>query len=155
MQPLIILALVGVAGMAMGTGFLTNTFNLNVQDLGVAETNLASPIDAATIDLVLSKVKNSLHDGGAAVTHFHNVIKQCSFHSPSGLGAGSTIICKLTDADDNVIAEGKTVLAAVYDGSGAGFLITIGQTAFHLSNDVQEVHDVKIVVLAPKPAAFE
>ena len=48
MQPLVILALVGVAAVAMGTGFLGNPIDLTmVQLLGVGETDLKSPIEKA------------------------------------------------------------------------------------------------------------
>jgi len=153
MQPLIILALIGVAAVAMSTGFLSTQFAITAQNLGVAETDLVSPINTATIDLELAKLTDAAHTG-VLHTHFHNVIDKCSFHSPTTLGIGSTIICKLTDLDDDVIAEGKIVLVNTYTGSIPGLLIPIQQTAFHQSNDVQEVHDVKIVVLGPKPAPF-
>jgi len=153
MQPVIMFALIGVAALATSVGFLNNTFVLNVQNLGVAETDLASPIQVANIDLELAK-KTAAPDTDSTRTHFHNVIDKCSFHSPEALGVGSTIICKLTDIDDDVIAEGKTVLRTPYPGSFPGFFVDISQTAYPWSNDVQKVHDVKIVVLGPKPAAF-
>ena len=146
-------ALIGVAALATSVGFLNNTFVLNVQNLGVAETDLASPIKVANIDLELLKM-TAAPDADSTRTHFHNVIDKCSFHSPEALGVGSTIICKLTDLDDDVIAEGKTVLRQPYPGSAPGFFVDISQTAYPWSNDVQKVHDVKIVVLGPRPAAF-
>ena len=153
MQPVIMFALIGVAALATSVGFLNNTFVLNVQNLGVAETDLASPIKVANIDLELLKM-TAAPDTDSTRTHFHNVIDKCSFHSPEALGVGSTIICKLTDIDDDVIAEGKTVLQRAYQGSLPGFFVDISQTAYPWSNDVQKVHDVKIVVLGPRPAAF-
>ena len=153
MQPLIMIMLIGVAAAAMGTGFLTNTFTLNVQQLAVEETDITSPVTTVNVDFVLSKAIVGTHtdlgsiDGAANDTHFHNLIQVCKVHTDSNLEAGSTIICKLSDDDDDIIAEGKTVLAADYSASGAAILVTIGQTAFHFSNDVQEVHDVKIVIL--------
>ena len=153
MQPIIMFALIGVAALATSVGFLNNTFVLNVQNLGVAEQDLASPIQVANIDLELAK-KTAAPDADSTRTHFHNVIDKCSFHSPQALGIGSTVICKLTDLDDDVIAEGKTVLRTPYQGSLPGFFVDISQTAYPWSNDVQKVHDVKIVVLGPKPGAF-
>jgi len=153
MQPIIMFTLIGVAALATSVGFLNNTFVLNVQNLGVAETDLESPIKVANIDLELLKM-TAARDADSTRTHFHNVIDKCSFHSPEPLGVGSTIICKLTDIDDDVIAEGKTVLQRAYQGSLPGFFVDISQTAYPWSNDVQKVHDVKIVVLGPRPAAF-
>ena len=143
-------ALVGVAAMAMSMGFLSNTFFLNVQTLGVAETDLKSPIKTANVDLEIGKHASG-PDGDSTNAHYHNTIDACSFHSPTTLGTGSTIICKLTDIDNDVIAEGKTVLIRTYTGSNPYFFVDIQQTAFPWSNDVQNVHDVKIVVLGPKP----
>ena len=151
MQPIIMLALVGVAAMAMSMGFLTNTFVLNVQTLGVAEEDLISPIKTANVDLELTRLTAG-PDGDATRTHYHNVIHQCSFHTFTTLGTGSTIICKLTDLDDDVIAEGKVVLARTLTGSSNYMLIPISQQAYPFSHDVQKVHDVKIVVLGPRPS---
>ena len=143
-------ALVGVAAMAMSMGFLSNTFFLNVQTLGVAETDLVSPIKTANVDLEIGK-HAAVPDGDSENAHYHNTIDACSFHTPTTLGAGSTIICKLTDADNDVIAEGKIVLQKTYTGSSPYLFIPIEQVAFDDANNVQNVHDVKIVVLGPKP----
>jgi len=151
MQPIVWIVIVGVAAVAMGTGFLSTDFSLNVQNLGVAETNLVSPINTANIDFTISKVEGP---NAAGQNVFKNKITKCSFHSPSTLGIGTTIICKLTDDDDDVIAEGNIVLTVIYAGSIPGLSIPISQVAFLNANDVQKVHDVKIVVLAPKPGVF-
>ena len=145
------LALVGVAAMAMSMGFLTNTFVLNVQTLGVAEEDLISPIKTANVDLELTRLTAG-PDGDSTRTHYHNVIDKCSFHTFTTLGTGSTIICKLTDLDDDVIAEGKVVLARTLTGSSDYMFIPIDHQAYPFSHDVQKVHDVKIVVLGPRPS---
>ncbi len=147
MQPIIWLAIIGVAAGALGTGFLSNTFFLNLQTLGVSETDLVSPIKTANIDFTLSKISGVIEGNPV----FKNRIVKCSFHTPTTLGPGSTIICKLTDADDDVIAEGKLILAKTYTGSSPYLFIPIEQVAFADANNVQNVHDVKIVVQGPKP----
>lgn len=161
MQPLIMITLLGVAAAALGTGFLTTGFDLTVQQLGVQEEDLTSPVNTVAVDLELFKTRVSSHHdeggkGGESLnTHFHNIIDKCSFHTPTTLPEGTTIICKLTDDSNDVIAEGIAVVGAFgYTGSSGAFFIDITQTVFHFSNDVQEVHDVKIVVLGPKPGAF-
>jgi len=159
MQPLIMITLLGVAAAALGTGFLTTGFDLTVQQLGVQEEDLTSPVNTVAVDLELTKLEVASHDdlgglgGHSPQTHYHNVIDECSFHAANNLKKDTTIICKLTDDSDDVIAEGKLILATAYLKSQVTF-IPIQQTAFHFANDVQEVHDVKIVVLAPKPSAF-
>jgi len=153
MQPIVWIVIVGVAAVAMSTGFLSTDFAITAQNLGVAETNLVSPINTASIDFTISKISGINPVSNQPL--FKNRIIACSFHSPTALLAGTTIICKLTDDDDDVIAEGKIVLTTVgYAGSSPGLNIPIQQTAFPNANSVQEVHDVKIVVLDPTPAIF-
>ncbi len=107
--------------------------------------------------------------------YFNNVIKACSFHSDDSLDPFNTkkdsngvtlgispalIICKLTNEEGLPIAEGKQILNGNndllecpqrdtvlngYDGSTT-IRIDICQTAFGFSNEVQEVHDIKIIV---------
>ena len=172
MQPIIILgaAVVGVA--LLGTGFLGEPWNnieLWVQELGWGERNLESPISHAYIDLELKK---EINDNGTpeddSDDFFNNIIKACSFHSDDSLDAAAgeglnlspaLIICKLTNEEGLAIAEGKIILDGVgdetcpqrdnpingYDGSDT-IRIDICQTAFDFSNEVQEVHDIKIIV---------
>ncbi len=172
MQPIIILgaAVVGVA--LLGTGFLGEPWNnieLWVQELGWGEENLMTPISHAYIDLELKK---EINDNGTPENdsddYFNNLIKACSFHSDDSLDEAAQapfnlspalIICKLTNEEGLAIAEGKIILDGVgddtcpqrddpingYTGSDT-IRIDICQTAFDFSNEVQEVHDIKIIV---------
>ena len=153
MQPIVWVVIVGIAAAALGTGFLGSTFSLNLQQLGVGEEDLVSPITTASIDFTISKVFEPVPTNTSPL--FKNRIIKCSFHTPSDLEQGTTIICKLINADNDVIAEGKVILTTSgYTGSTPGFNIPIEQIAFEAANSLQEVLDVKIVVLAPKPAPF-
>ena len=104
---------------------------------------------------------------------FNNVIKACSFHSDDSLDEAAQdpfnlspalIICKLTNEEGLAIAEGKQILNGVqpdiedpdaclqrdevlngYEGSTT-IRIDICQTAYDFSNEVQDVHDIKIIV---------
>jgi len=175
MQPIIILgaAVVGVA--LLGTGFLGEPWNnieLWVQELGWGERNLEAPISHAYIDLELKKeINNNGTPENRSDDFFNNVIKACSFHSDDSLDefdlklglSPALIICKLTNEEGLAIAEGKIVLDGVgiggsegecpqrddpmngYEGSDT-IRIDICQTAFEFSNEVQEVHDIKIIV---------
>jgi len=176
MQPIIILgaAVVGVA--LLGTGFLGEPWNnieLWVQELGWGERNLETPISHAYIDLELKKVvNNNKTPEDKSDDFFNNIIKACSFHSDQSLDefdpelglAPALIICKLTNEEGLAIAEGRQLLNGVqpneedpeaciqrdtvlngYDGSTT-IRIDICQTAFAFSNEVQEVHDIKIIV---------
>ncbi len=99
--------------------------------------------------------------------YFNNIIRACSFHSDDSLDpldptlgiAPALIICKLTNEEGLAIAEGKIILDGIgdetcpqrdppmngYDGSDT-IRIDMCQFAFDFSNEVQEVHDIKIIV---------
>jgi len=99
---------------------------------------------------------------------FNNIIKACSFHSDDSLDEAAQdpfnlspalIICKLTNEEGLAIAEGKIILDGIgdetcpqrdppmngYVGSDS-IRIDMCQFAFDFSNEVQEVHDIKIIV---------
>jgi hypothetical protein len=150
MQPIIWLAIMGVAGMGLGMGFLAPGFTLNVQQLGAQETLLESPINTANVDFTISKIEGINLAGD---TVYKNRIVRCSFHTPTDLEVGSAIICKLTDKDRDIVAEGRLNLLQPLEGSLTTY-IHISQVAFPNANDVQNIEDVKIIVLGPKPAGF-
>jgi len=168
-------AVVGVALLGTGfLGEPWNNIELWVQELGWGERNLEAPISHAYIDLELKKEINFGPDGkeGTNDDYFNNVIRACSFHSDDSLDefdrklglSPAVIICKLTNEEGLAIAEGQQILNGVqpneedpdaclqrddvqngYDGSTT-IRIDICQTAFDFSNEVQEVHDIKIIV---------
>jgi len=160
-----------VAVALVGSGFLGEPWNnieLWVQELGWGERNLEAPISHAYIDLELKK---EINDNGTpeddSDDYFNNLIKACSFHSDQSIEgsddsfnlAPALIICKLTNEEGLAIAEGKIILDGIgdetctqrdaprngYDAS-TKIRIDICQTAFDFSNEVQEVHDIKIIV---------
>ena len=169
-------AVVGVALLGTGfLGEPWNNIELWVQELGWGERNLETPISHAYIDLELKKEINFGPDNieGTSDDFFNNVIKACSFHSDQSLDefdaelglSPALIICKLTNEEGLAIAEGRQILNGVqpnekenpddcdqrdevqngYIGSST-IRIDICQTAFDFSNEVQEVHDIKIIV---------
>ena len=150
MQMLITVAIVGVAITAMGVGFLGQMLNLMVQGLIVGETNLSPPITKAKVDFIISRTSYDFH----GTTMMRNVIDQCVVNAPYQVVAkDSTIICKLTDMNHNVVAEGKTLLStqlltnqAVHIPITNLFLLNNGFP----SNDVTNIFDVTIVVVGPK-----
>jgi len=158
MQPLILLAIVGVAVGAMGMGFLAPGFDMNVQNLGAQEQDLVSPITTANVDFVLFKSHGFKPNSNKPI--LYNVIDQCSFHSPNSFGqagngffAGARIICKLTDSQSDVVAEGKVILTSRGYVHSETIYIPITNLAVNNppSNDVQNIFDVKIVVLGADP----
>ncbi len=149
LPPILWIMILGVASVGLSMGFLMPeipTFNL--QGVAINEANFSTPITTANVDIEISK-KEGVNFAGEPV--FKNRITECSFHTPSsGLGDGSTIICKLTDSDGDVVAEGKLFLPNGLDPSSVT-LIEIVQTAFFNANEVQNINDIKIVILGTDP----
>jgi len=164
MQPIILIGLIAVAGAAMGTGFLMNTnIMLTVQNFGFGSESLFTPISDANVDLSIEAIETQ--SNGASI--FVNVI-DCSFHYPdTAANAGvpplgspnfgglkgatpSTVICKLTDINGNVIAEGQ--IEGWIDPSFT-YQIEMDKFAFPMSNRIENVHDVTIVALGPDPTS--
>ena len=155
MQPILMLALIGVAATATGVGFLNTEIMLNVQNLGVGSAVIETPISDANVDLSIEAVEVFDEESGQSI--FLNVIDFCSFHYPenenfpglSGTG-DSTVICKLTE-DGNVVAEGS--LTGQFFSSVTK-MIPIDNLAFPGANSVLSVNDVTIVVLGPDPTVI-
>ena len=141
--------IVGVVAVSVSTGLLMPGVPVfNLQNVAINEETFVTPITTANVDIEISKVEGFNVQGK---TVFKNRINECSFHTPSnGLGAGSTLICKLTDSDGDVIAEGKLVLANGLTPSVVTF-IPILQTAFPDANEVQNIDDIKIIILGTDP----
>jgi len=142
MQPILIVALIGVAATATGVGFLNTEIMLNVQNLGVGSDTIETPISDANVDLSIEAVE--VFDEASGQSIFLNVIDFCSFHYPAnqnfpGLnGPGdSTVICKLTE-DGNVVAEGS--LTGLFEASVTK-MIPIDNLAFPGANSVLSVND--------------
>ena len=166
MQPVILIGLIAVAGAAMGTGFLMNTeIMLNVQNFGFGSESLFTPISDANVDLEIVALTTQDSMGKSI---FLNVI-DCSFHYPDTVanggdntgnpgqgppfgnlagGSDSTVICKLTDINGNVIAEGD-IRGWIFPSET--YAIAMEIFAFPNSNRIENVHDVTIVALGPDP----
>ncbi len=158
MQPLILLAVVGVASVTLSMGFLMPEIPIfNLQQVAINERTFSTPITTANVDIQIEKTESRLvmaSANGLTTDHksvFFNMIKYCSFHTPStGLGDGSKIICKLSDADGDIVAEGNILLPNGLAPSERT-LIPILMTAFTNANEVQNIMDIKIVVQGTDP----
>ena len=139
MKPIIVLAVMAIAVTGLGAGFLGNTITLDVQSLGVGETNLASPIDDAIIKFNVVAFKGDLG--------FKNIIADCIIESEDDIVKNSKIFCKLTDENGFVAAEGKKVLTTVLLAN-TPTVIPIDDPEF-IASQVQNIHDVILVVLGP------
>src|SRR3990172_969301 len=135
MQPIVLIAIVGVAAATLGAGFLAPGFDLDLQNLAAQEDSLASPISTANVDFRIQKIEGFDDQGN---TVFKNQITECSFHSPDDIGPGGKIICKLLDGNDNIVAEGNIKLSRTFTGS-ITTMIPIQQVSFDNANDVQNI----------------
>jgi len=143
MQPIILLAIVGIAGGAMSVGFLGNVITLDVQNIGVGETNLTTDIFDADIDFVIGRQSA----GTTSTFESHNVIEYCIIDAGQTIVKDSKVFCKLTDVIGNVVAEGKTVIIQDITPN-VPFSVMIDPTDFP-NNKVQNIHDVVLVIQSP------
>ena len=153
MQPILLLLIAAVAVGATSVGFLGGAIDITVQDLGVGSATIESPITSAFVDLKVTAVRsNFVPDSGfGTYSVFNNVIDECSFHSPQSIvGSDIVIICKLTDWNHQVIAEGSKVFSQGYSASDRE-TIPIDNLAYNGANDVRIVDDVTLVVLGDNP----
>ena len=149
---MIIFAVMAIAATGLSVGFLSNTINLTVQNLGVGDQDLESPITNASIDLnVGAFLVDPDFTPDTGDEFFANVIDECSFHSGENInGTNIEIICKLTDINGTAVAEGSLLLPFGYTASTTEF-INITSTAYTGANDVTNIHDVTVVVLGNDP----
>ena len=142
MKPLIILAIAAVAAGALGTGFLNNTngINLWIQQFGVGEGDIMSPVTHAFVDFDIQRIPTV---SGAEGT-FDNVIKNCVLKFNDNLGPGAKVFCKLTDWAGDIISEGSTVLVNSLS-TNTQVTVPIGPGG---NNNVLQVKDVIIIVQA-------
>ena len=148
MQPLIGLAIVGVAVGALGVGFLDNDIDLTdmVQQFGVGEATIETPATSAYIDFWI--VRSSFPVGQTEKTR--NIIEDCIVQASAKLLKDSTIICKLTDIDSNVVAEGsKKLTTFLATKVPTKVPVTMYVNGNALDADVTNIHDVQLVIIGP------
>ena len=140
MKPIIILAVIALAVTGLGVGSLGNVITLDLQSLGVGEETLFSPVKNADIKFNIDKIPGNQGN-------FKNVIGDCIIQSPDEIVKGSTIYCKLTDKNGNVVAEGVTWNTNTVN---AGSILEIPiDDPQGLASQVQNIHDVILVVQGP------
>ena len=146
MQPIIVLSIAAVAIAGLSTGFLMqNEIDLSmVQLLGVGETDIGTPITKANVDFQIGKiVGNNLDIDGNMITVFKNVIEACLVENNwQSFQQGEKIICKLTDANNNVVVEGEVTITA--NPPDVVVVPILDDTA--ILNAVGNIHDIIIVV---------
>ena len=149
MQPILLVAIVGVAAVALGTGFLNNDIELWIQQFGVGSGDISSPTDHAYVDFTIEQKPNPNIN---FPNTFVNVIDTCivtpqdNVGDPDSTVKPSEITCKLTDINGNIIAEG-TVSGNFFLG-GVPVTVPITIDPLNIVTLVQNVHDVIVVIHA-------
>ena len=151
MQLIIVFVLVAVILGLAGTGYLAqpqNNINLFVQALGFGEANLVSPVDNASIELMLDTVPS-----GNPEQPLTTIVSACGFSShniiPLGTGkAEGKIVCKLLNKDGNAIAEGDIPLSS-YDPADTLIVVPINQPAFLGATNFNNVFDAMVIIQGP------
>ena len=162
MKPIIVLAVIAVAGMTLGTGFLGNDIELWIQQFGVGSGVIETPIDHVQVDFDITQRQDQFG-------FFKNLVENCvlTIETPIGAEIGtfirgddgplvikdSEITCKITDENREIIAEGTlTSIQAGFNG-----IFPAGTYSVEVLKDqndgtswprVDEVHDVIVVVHA-------
>ncbi len=170
MQPIVLLALVGVAAAALGTGFLgqQEPIMVNLQGLGVGTTLVSIPLSDVWVDLSVDKTEKDTMTPNGLKTIFINIVDECSFHFSefdsklgefTNLGPGSEVFCKISDEDGDIVAEGwiraddQIPTTMAFGVLYPSVTYPIPLTEFACAGGAEEctrvgwVHDVQIVVL--------
>ena len=144
MHLLVFVAIFGVVGI-LGVGYLGNDVNLWIQQFGVGEGDIESPVINTELTLLITRVNNA--------NGFDDFITQCNFVSVDvDLLAGTKLYCKLFDGTDInssfILASGfieltNTVLA------GDIIEIPINTFLFAGSNNVDFVQNTIVEIQNP------
>ena len=166
MKPIIVLAIIAIAGITLGTGFLNNDINLWIQQFGVGSGDISTPTDHALVDFGLIQVQDP------EFLTFKNLVQFCEVTPDDTIGVPigtviekngvtftttkqSEITCKITNRAGQIIAEGTLSSAGqpvpgVFNTLDAPFKITVLKdpnigTSYPT---VFETHDVVVVIHA-------
>jgi len=131
------------AAVAISVGYLGNGVFLDAQQLGVGETNLESPVRSVAVTALIERMVNP-----DIPLDFKDLIVVCTFISNDEVEKDSTIICKLLDTSGNVIAEGKKIVDPALPAL-TPFTVPINEFEFLNAHNINNVHDIIIVVQGP------
>jgi len=149
LQLIIVFGLAVVILGIVGTGLLAQPTNIKlwVQALGFGEADLVSPIDDASIELMLDTAPSENPEEPITI------VTACGFRSqdiiPLGDGiAEGKIICKLLNEAGNAIAEGDIPFSS-YDPADTLLIINITQPAFIGATNFENVFNATIIIQGP------
>jgi len=141
-KPILFIVIIGAAA-AMSIGYLGNGISLDAQQFGVGETNLESPVASIGVTAIIERTFNPI-----LTSDFKDLIVNCTFKSTDEVAKNSIITCKLLDISGSVIAEGKKIVDPTLLPL-TPFTIPIDYFGFINANNINNVHDIVIVVQGP------
>jgi len=141
-KPIIFLAIIGAVG-AMSIGYLGNGISLDAQELGVGETDIESPVASVGITAIIERTFNPVF-----TSDFKDLIVECTFRSNEEVAKDSMITCKLLDISGSVTAEGKKIVNPTLPPL-TPFTIPIDYFEFTNANNINNVHDIVLIVQGP------
>jgi hypothetical protein len=165
LKPIIVIAIMAIAGITLSTGFLGNEIELWIQQFGVGSGDIQTPIDHVTVDFFINQITDQFD-------HFKNLVQACELTLDEEIGQqigtlldpadtntevtkDSELTCKITDENGDIIAEGTISTADVPTPVPGVFPPdTYSVPVLKDPNDptswpfVGEVHDVIVVVHA-------
>ena len=145
MQLFVLLAI--LAGLsALSVGFLGNDIKLWMQDYGVGDGDIPTPIMTSNLKILITRVNTA--------TGFDDLITGCEFTSvDKDLLSGTTLYCKLFQGPDvrtaAVIATGFKQIDPPGLLSNTPTTIDITDKSFLNSNDVTYVENVAVEIQNP------
>ena len=122
MHPLVIIAILGVIA-TLGAGYLSNDVNLWIQQYGLGEGDILSPVDLTQVTIKIEKIGNNYF------------ITACNFTSVNmELLPGTKLYCKLYNGPDIntsfIVATGFKEIDPLGGNIPMGTMITIPITMF-------------------------
>ena len=106
------LAIVGVAAIALGTGFLNNNIELWIQEFGVGSGDIETPVEHVTVDF---NIEQRVVTPTTTPATFKNVIDMCEFTitevvgDPAVANPQTKMTCKITGHDANWLSNGEII----------------------------------------------
>jgi len=141
-KPIFFIVIIGAAA-AMSIGYLGNGISLDAQELGIGEIDLESPVASVGVTAIIERTFNPIF-----TADFKDLIVECTFRSNDEVEKDSTITCKLLDISGSVIAEGQKIVDPTLLPF-TPFTIPIDYFEFVNANNINNVHDIVLVVQGP------
>lgn len=159
MQPLILVGIIAAFALVTGSGFLAPGIEeIWVQNLGVGEHDIETPISEASMDLRIVPIVECCDLDGNEF--WKNRFVSCTFHSGESPidGPLSAVICKLLDSEGNAIAEARLDFCSDPVACPQGeyvesqeYIVEPLEESFEGALELGNVAEIKLVVIGDHP----